>query len=220
VLSVEEVRESSLRRTSTWLAVAVAAELGHIAFDAGEGVSPGLILLGLAGVLAQVLVAVYAVQGSRTAARVAIALAMGWFTGAVTDHLDAFTDPTGFRGGVVSAGLVWVLVAANLMVVLFALAPAMPEGWDRLKIGPRDALLTTVLDVRSDVERRNGVIPGAVTSLPDGDPPPVTVVCSHGGRSLLATKRLRDRGVDARSLAGGMRAWRRGGGPVVPWEGS
>jgi rhodanese-related sulfurtransferase len=42
---------------------------------------------------------------------------------------------------------------------------------------------------------------------------PALVVCSHGGRSLLASRKLRAAGLDARSIEGGMTAYRRAGLP-------
>lgn len=43
---------------------------------------------------------------------------------------------------------------------------------------------------------------------------PVVVVCASGMRSRTAAKRLRDLGLDAASVAGGMGAWQRAGGAV------
>ncbi|GIE28960.1 sulfurtransferase [Actinoplanes italicus] len=44
---------------------------------------------------------------------------------------------------------------------------------------------------------------------------PVIAVCRSGKRSAVATGRLRDAGLDARNLTGGMNAWAQAGLPVV-----
>ena len=81
----------------------------------------------------------------------------------------------------------------------------------------------TVLDVRPAAERAEWAIPGSVhvaayDALRRGDPTAladfhptnggrVVTVCAAGKTSMLAAERLRARGLDAVSLAGGMRAW-------------
>jgi glyoxylase-like metal-dependent hydrolase (beta-lactamase superfamily II) len=81
----------------------------------------------------------------------------------------------------------------------------------------------TVLDVRPAPQRAEWRIPGslhedAYDALWDGDPRalagvalpagvPVVTVCARGRTSLIAAQRLRERGVEAFSLAGGMHAW-------------
>ena len=81
----------------------------------------------------------------------------------------------------------------------------------------------TVLDVRPAAERAEWSIPGSVhadayealrradpTALADFHPTNgdrVVTVCAAGKTSRLAAERLRARGLDAVSLAGGMRAW-------------
>jgi glyoxylase-like metal-dependent hydrolase (beta-lactamase superfamily II)/rhodanese-related sulfurtransferase len=81
----------------------------------------------------------------------------------------------------------------------------------------------TVLDVRSAADRAEWAIPGslhfdAYALLKAGDPnalsglelpadTPVVTVCGAGATSLIAAEQLRARGIDARSLAGGMKAW-------------
>src|SRR5207302_6228833 len=83
--------------------------------------------------------------------------------------------------------------------------------------------LVTVLDVRPAAERAEWAIPGSVhvaayDALRRGDPTAladfhptnggrVVTVCAAGRTSMLAAERLRARGLDAVSLAGGMRAW-------------
>lgn len=81
----------------------------------------------------------------------------------------------------------------------------------------------TVLDVRPPHERAEWSIPGSLhvdlydelkagwadglagLTLPSDRP--VVTVCGAGKTSLLAATYLREQGLDARSLAGGMRAW-------------
>ena len=81
----------------------------------------------------------------------------------------------------------------------------------------------TVLDIRKAEDRAEWAIPGslhidAYEALKAGDPDaladaaipmdaPVVTVCGAGKVSLTAMEQLRDRGYDARSLAGGMKAW-------------
>ncbi len=50
-------------------------------------------------------------------------------------------------------------------------------------------------------------IPGALDAVSTTAAAPVVAVCAAGRTSLLAAEALRARGIDARSLAGGMRAW-------------
>jgi glyoxylase-like metal-dependent hydrolase (beta-lactamase superfamily II)/rhodanese-related sulfurtransferase len=81
----------------------------------------------------------------------------------------------------------------------------------------------TILDVRKSADRAEWSIPGsrhidAYEALKAGDPAPlanieipadlpVVTVCAEGRTSLAAMEYLRERGYDARSLAGGMKAW-------------
>lgn len=81
----------------------------------------------------------------------------------------------------------------------------------------------TILDVRTATDRAEWSIPGslhvdAYAALKAGDPAalahvaipmdlPVVTVCAKGRTSLTAMEQLRARGYDARSLAGGMKAW-------------
>jgi glyoxylase-like metal-dependent hydrolase (beta-lactamase superfamily II) len=81
----------------------------------------------------------------------------------------------------------------------------------------------TVLDIRTDEDRAQWAIPGSVhvnayEALRDGRPGaltdaafpadrPVVTVCNAGRVSQTAAKILAGRGFDARSLAGGMKAW-------------
>ncbi|MFN3429309.1 MAG: rhodanese-like domain-containing protein [Candidatus Sericytochromatia bacterium] len=77
-----------------------------------------------------------------------------------------------------------------------------------------------VLDVREPGEYQQGRIPGSVliplgtlsgrlNELPTGQP--IVVVCRSGNRSGVGTRILRQAGLDALNMAGGMNAWR---GPV------
>ena len=73
-----------------------------------------------------------------------------------------------------------------------------------------------LLDVREDDEWAAGHVPGArhvplyqVPHRLDELPPDarVLVMCKVGGRSAQATAYLREHGVDAVNVAGGMKAW-------------
>lgn len=81
-----------------------------------------------------------------------------------------------------------------------------------------------IVDVREPAEWAEGYIPGALL-IPLGDlaartgelepARPVIAVCRSGNRSLTALDVLRDAGItDAKSLAGGMKAWQAAGQPV------
>jgi glyoxylase-like metal-dependent hydrolase (beta-lactamase superfamily II) len=81
----------------------------------------------------------------------------------------------------------------------------------------------TVLDVRRATDRAEWFIPGSVfldvhdalwtndfSALSRFKPPagqPVVTVCGRGNTSMLAMAHLRERGIPAASLHGGMRAW-------------
>jgi glyoxylase-like metal-dependent hydrolase (beta-lactamase superfamily II) len=81
----------------------------------------------------------------------------------------------------------------------------------------------TVLDIRKAEDRAEWSIPGslhidAYEALKAGDPgaladaaismdAPVVTICGAGKVSITAMEQLRARGYDARSLAGGMKAW-------------
>jgi glyoxylase-like metal-dependent hydrolase (beta-lactamase superfamily II) len=81
----------------------------------------------------------------------------------------------------------------------------------------------TVLDIRTDEDRAQWAIPGSVhlnsyEALQSGQPGalaqatfpldrPVVTVCNAGRVSQTAAELLAERGFDARSLAGGMKAW-------------
>jgi rhodanese-related sulfurtransferase len=81
-----------------------------------------------------------------------------------------------------------------------------------------------LLDVREPIEWQCGHIAGA-QHIPMQEVPahlaelaaqgPLVVVCKVGGRSAAITKFLRDNGLDAVNLAGGMVAWAAAGRPMV-----
>ena len=82
----------------------------------------------------------------------------------------------------------------------------------------------TVLDVREPLEWQHGHIEGALhiplTQIPDraGELPvdqQLLVVCKVGGRSSQATAFLREKGLEAINLAGGMIDWVEAGRPMV-----
>lgn len=80
-----------------------------------------------------------------------------------------------------------------------------------------------VLDVREDEEYVSGHVAGVLhvpmRTVPSrvhefmGDDP-VYVVCEVGGRSAIVADYLRENGVPALNVAGGMAEWRRSGLPV------
>ncbi len=81
-----------------------------------------------------------------------------------------------------------------------------------------------VIDVRQPDEYDAGHVPGArliplaevgmrMQEVPTEGP--VYVICLSGGRSARASEFLRRQGVDARSVAGGTKAWIDSGRPVA-----
>lgn len=80
---------------------------------------------------------------------------------------------------------------------------------------------SVLVDVREPGEWASGHAPSAIhhplsrfdpSRLPDADV--VYVICRSGNRSARATEALRDLGIDARNVAGGMSAWVVAGLPV------
>ena len=73
----------------------------------------------------------------------------------------------------------------------------------------------TLLDVREPWETASGIVAGSVLIpladfLADTgqiDDEPVVVICAHGIRARRAAEALRERGVEASVLAGGLAAW-------------
>jgi glyoxylase-like metal-dependent hydrolase (beta-lactamase superfamily II) len=94
---------------------------------------------------------------------------------------------------------------------------------DELRLMLTDRQPVTVLDIRKAEDRAEWAIPGslhidAYEALKAGDPDaladaaipmdaPVVTICGAGKVSITAMEQLRHRGYDARSLAGGMKAW-------------
>lgn len=86
-----------------------------------------------------------------------------------------------------------------------------------------------LFDVREDDEWADAHIEGAthipLATVPDhvGSFPtdgPVYVICAKGGRSARAVEFLREQGVDAVNVGGGMGAWLEQGKPAVAGAGS
>lgn len=102
--------------------------------------------------------------------------------------------------------------------------PAPPPAIDGATLKQEIAGLL-VVDVREPHETQTGVIPGAklipmrdvlaqIGELRDLQKP-VVVYCAHGVRSANVATHLRDRGLDARTLTGGINAWVSAGGELV-----
>lgn len=95
-----------------------------------------------------------------------------------------------------------------------ASAPPAPSPRPITAVGPGALGDTLVIDVREAHEVATGMIPGAVhLPLADllADPAairgPVVIVCQTAVRSRRAAEALREAGVEASILAGGMEAW-------------
>ncbi|MEI5993100.1 rhodanese-like domain-containing protein [Candidatus Enterococcus mansonii] len=72
-----------------------------------------------------------------------------------------------------------------------------------------------VIDVREKTEFSSGHIPGAkniplgkITSYTKKGSDPVYVICQSGMRSRQAVKKLKNKGIEAINVKGGMSAWR------------
>ena len=102
----------------------------------------------------------------------------------------------------------------------FSLPSVKPEeAMEMLRSG------ATLLDVRENAEWNAGHVPGAVhvpaknvstqavKRLPKGRP--VVVTCRTGARSRAATRILREKGIEAFNLSGGMAAWESAGGRLI-----
>jgi glyoxylase-like metal-dependent hydrolase (beta-lactamase superfamily II) len=101
--------------------------------------------------------------------------------------------------------------------------PSSTIDVDKLRMMLAEHQPVTVLDVRKTEDRAEWSIPGslhvdAYEALKAGDPDaladaaipidaPVVTICGAGKVSITAMEQLRARGYDARSLAGGMKAW-------------
>ena len=222
--SIEDIRRRGSRRAGIAGLVAVAAELPHGIQDIdhrflraqgltqAEGFAALVVLVAAGAALA-----LAALVGLRWVARPLLALAVVWAVGSVADHPGAFVHPASFRTGILSAAAVWAVLGANLAVMAWAAAPSAPRHLDELKTDPRGVASSgaTVLDVRTGWEQRRHPLAGAIPAdlrhperAVPGGANEVLVVCSHGGRSLMATRRLRQLGIRARSVAGGERMLR------------
>ncbi|HJZ89129.1 MAG TPA: rhodanese-like domain-containing protein [Polyangia bacterium] len=101
--------------------------------------------------------------------------------------------------------------------------PTMEAAFLRTALSEREPPL--IVDVREPHETALGVIPGArlipMQSVPTaigelrGAGRPIVVYCAHGVRSANVVVHLRDRGVDACSLRGGIDAWLSAGGALA-----
>ena len=106
----------------------------------------------------------------------------------------------------------------------------MTENLPSVLVGDVDELEDPfLLDVREADEYEAGHAPDAVfhplatipevwSTLPADRP--ILCICRVGGRSAQATAFLRERGLDAVNLEGGMQAWERFGLNVVRADGS
>jgi len=95
-----------------------------------------------------------------------------------------------------------------------ASAPTLRERPSITAVGPSALTDTRVIDVREADEVARGMIPGAVhiplaelLANPAAIAGPVVIVCQTAVRSRRAAEALRDAGVEASILAGGMEAW-------------
>jgi len=100
---------------------------------------------------------------------------------------------------------------------------AIDIGVDALRDWLESGHPVTVIDIRPAVQREEWRIPGSVpvdamaamrpsapatvggVPVPEGQP--VVAVCAQGKSSMLAVQALRERGIQALSLKGGMKAW-------------
>lgn len=222
-MSLTPVTRRGVALAAALALAALPVEALHGAEDVRAGIGSALSVGGL--LLVQAVAIAAALMGRRWAVRLLLAVSIGWILGALGDHAQVVTNPAGFRDGWASAVPVLALIALNAAATVFAVAPAMPASWDALKVAGVDAWAAVeleravVLDVRTARERASGVIPGAIATswrhptVSEGSRG-VVVVCSHGLRALRAVRALRAQGVEARSVCGGMTAYRRQGLPV------
>ncbi len=99
--------------------------------------------------------------------------------------------------------------------------PVGPATADAVLIRVDEAATHVLVDLRLELERRAGVIPGALhipmAELDDraGEiHTPVVFVCADGGRSISAAMRFREQGRHAWALLGGFVAWQAAGQPT------
>lgn len=96
-----------------------------------------------------------------------------------------------------------------------------PATADAVLLHVADAKRYALVDLRLDLERRSGTIPGALhITMADLDARadeidgPVVFVCADGGRSISAAIRFREAGRPAWALHGGFSAWQLAGEPT------
>ncbi len=104
--------------------------------------------------------------------------------------------------------------SVSAYAVPLAIAPTMRERPSITAVGPSALTDTRVIDVREADEVARGMIPGALhiplaqlLADPSAITGPVVIVCQTAVRSRRAAEALRDAGVEASILAGGMEAW-------------
>jgi rhodanese-related sulfurtransferase len=94
---------------------------------------------------------------------------------------------------------------------------------DTLKRWIKEGRKFRVIDIRSPEQHATGHIPGAenefinaalkqgdskaVDRIETGDGVPIVTVCNQGGSCRIASNLLREKGVEAYALEGGMKAW-------------
>ena len=123
-----------------------------------------------------------------------------------------------------------------LLCLSLALSPLAAQAGDIDSAAALHALAqpgAVLIDVRTPVEYEAGHAPGARPVDPKqlrenpldaihGDDPlaerdsAVVVMCDNGLRSSLVAAQLREAGLLAESVAGGLRAWAKDGNPVLP----
>ncbi len=101
------------------------------------------------------------------------------------------------------------------------MAKILPATADAVLIDVAGAKRHALADVRLDIERRAGTIPGALhITMADLDTradeidEPVVFFCADGGRSISAAIRFREAGRPAWALRGGFSAWQAAGEPT------
>ncbi|EQD61352.1 Rhodanese-like domain protein [mine drainage metagenome] len=99
----------------------------------------------------------------------------------------------------------------------------LPREWEMVAARRSISEGVPVLDVREAAERVGVRIPGSLW-IPIGElvarwrelplASPVVVQCSAGSRSFRASRFLREHGVSAIAMVGGISAWRAAGGAI------
>lgn len=130
----------------------------------------------------------------------------------------------------VTSNLIWIGLAAVSGIAL--LLPMFKTGGSN-SVTPTEAVLlinrqhALIVDVREPAEFETGHIPESrnlplsqleakLGELGKNRSKPVVVICESGARSARAVATLRKEGFEqALNLAGGLKAWRDGGQPLV-----